>query len=426
MTDGEKPRLLDAVIAKKLKAIGGIVLRGPRGVGKTTTALHFAKSSVRLDKSMQLLEQARLAPETLLEGETPRLFDEWQLAPNLWNVIRAEIDSRGQPGQFILSGSVAPADDQTRHTGAMRYSRITMRPMSLFESGDSAAKVDVGDLFKPNRKIGAMGGLKIVDYPDKIVRGGWPLLVDREAIAAQDVLIDYVDNIASVDLRTLKNPPDPERMSALIRAVARNISTEATLETLSRESDLFDSTPTAPTVRKYLDQLSEIFVLDELPAWKTHIRSSIQVRQKPKWHFVDPSLATAALGISPDAIFGDFRTYGLFFESLAVRDMRVYADILGAKVYYYKDSAGLEIDMIIERRDGKFIAVEVKLGGEDRIAEAVENFAKFKGRLSDSKLGNLVSCSIITAEGNSYTREDGVNIISLGHLYAKTSRGALA
>lgn len=414
-----RPRLLDTVIAKKLNAIGGVILRGPRGVGKTTTALHFAKSSVRLDESRQLLEQAKLAPETLLDGETPRLFDEWQLAPELWNVVRAEVDRRKKPGQFILSGSVTPTDDKTRHTGAMRYARITMRPMSLQESGDSIAKVSLNDLFVPGTKIGAIGGLKITGYPDKIVRGGWPLLIDKDSLVAQDVLTDYVDNIASVDLRTLKNPPDPERMSALIRAVARNISTAATLETLSQESELYDDAPTTVTIRKYLDQLSEVFVLDELPAWKTHIRSSIQVRQKPKWHFIDPSLATAALGITPEQLFADFKTYGLFFESLAVRDMKIYADIMDAKVYYYKDSTSLEIDMIIERRDGKFIAVEVKLGGEDRINEALENFTKFKKRLTDKKLENLVSCNIVVAGENSYTRADGVNIIGLGHLFVK-------
>jgi predicted AAA+ superfamily ATPase len=298
-----------------------------------------------------------------------------------------------------------------------------MRPMSLYESGDSVKKVNFNDLFEPDKRIGGIGGLKINDYPDKIVRGGWPLLVDRAPLDAQDVLMDYVDNVASIDLRTLKNPPNPERMSALIRSVARNISTEATLEKLAEEAELFDDTPSTVTVRKYLDQLTQIFVLDELPAWKTHIRSSIQLRQKPKWHFVDPSIATAALSVSPEAIFNDFRTYGLFFESLAVRDMKVYADVTDAKVYYYKDSTGLEIDMIIERRDGKFIAVEVKLGGEDRINEAIENFAKFKTRLTDTKLKNLVSCNIITAGDNSYTNKDGVNIVALGHLFVEPSPG---
>ncbi len=417
MEQDYKPRLVDKIIKKKLQSMGGILLRGPRGVGKTTTALHFAKSSVRLDKSTQILEQAKLAPETLLDGDTPRLFDEWQFAPNLWNAIRAEIDARQKPGQFILSGSAAPSDDKTRHTGAMRYSRITLRPMSLYESGDSIAKVNLADLFTEKTKVGALGGPKITDYPSLIVRGGWPLLVDREPLIAQEALIDYIDNISSVDLRTLDNPPNPERMSALIRAVARNISTEATLETLSQESQLYDDAPTTYTVRKYLDQLAAVYVLDELPAWKPHIRSSIQVRQKPKWHFIDPSLATAALSINPDALFADLRTYGFFFESLAVRDLKIYADILDAKTYFYKDSTGLEIDIIVERRDGKFIAIEVKLGGEDRINEAVDNFAKFKNRLSETKLKDLVSCNVITAGENTYTRPDGINIVSLGHLF---------
>lgn len=412
------PRLIDSVIGAKLKVIGGVVLRGPRGVGKTTTALHHAKSSVRLDESSQILEQAKLAPEVLLEGETPRLIDEWQLADNLWNTVRTEIDKRAIPGQFILSGSSAPTDDITRHTGAMRYARITLRTMSLQESGDSIHKVDFTDIFQPGKAIGGNGGLKITDYTDKIVRGGWPILVGKKAIDAQEVLFDYIDNITSVDLRTLDSPPDPERIGALIKSLSRNISTEASLEKLAQEAGLYEAVaPTTSTVRRYLDQLSQIFILDELPAWNTHIRSSIQLRQKPKWHFIDPSIATAALRISPDMLFGDFNTYGLFFESLAVRDVKTYASLNDAKVYYYKDSSGLEVDMIVERRDGKFAAIEVKLGGEERIDEAVQNLKKFKGRLTEDKLKNLTSTSIIVAGDISYTRKDGVNVISLGHLF---------
>lgn len=414
------PRLIDKTIDAKLKVIGGIVLRGPRGVGKTTTALHHANSSVRLDESRQILEQAELAPETLLEGETPRLIDEWQLADNLWNAVRTEIDKRAMPGQFILSGSSAPTDDITRHTGAMRYARITLRTMSLQESGDSTEKVNFADIFQAGKTISGSGGLKITDYADKIVRGGWPLLIDRPAIDAQEVLFDYIDNVASVDLRTLDSTPNPERIGALIKSLSRNISTEASLEKLAQEAGLYDSaTPTTLTVRRYLDQLSQIFILDELPAWNTHIRSSIQLRQKPKWHFIDPSLATAALRISPSALFADFNTYGLFFESLAVRDIKTYASLNDAKVFYYKDSSGLEVDMIVERRDGKFAAIEVKLGGEERIAEAVQNLEKFKGRLTDSKLKNLTSMNILVAGDISYTRKDGINIISLGHLFTK-------
>lgn len=412
------PRLIDSIMDAKLKVIGGVVLRGPRGVGKTTTALHHAKSSVRLDESRQILEQAELAPETLLEGKTPRLIDEWQLADGLWNAVRTEIDKRAMPGQFILSGSSAPTDDITRHTGAMRYARITLRTMSLQESGESTEKVNFNDIFHPGKTIGGSGGLKITDYTDKIVRGGWPILVGKRASDAQEVLFDYIDNIASVDLRTLGGAPDPERISALIKSLARNISTEASLEKLAVEAGLYDTTaPTTATVRRYLDQLSQIFILDELPAWNTHIRSSIQLRQKPKWHFIDPSLAAAALRISPDVLFADFNTYGLFFESLAVRDVKTYASLNDAKVYYYKDSSGLEVDMIVERRDGAFAAIEVKLGGEERIAEAVQNLEKFRGRLTKEKLEHLTSMNIIVAGDISYTRRDGVNIIGLGHLF---------
>jgi predicted AAA+ superfamily ATPase len=289
--------------------------------------------------------------------------------------------------------------------------------MSLSESGDSLNAVHLEQLFSADdQKIAGFGGNTVEAYADLIVRGGWPALIELGAMAALDAMTDYVENITSVDLRTLKSPPDPIRMAALIRAVARNISTEAGLEKLAQEAEISDGSLTAKTVRKYLDQLSRIFVLEELPAWKTHLRSSIQMRVKPKWHFVDPSIATAALRAAPGALLADLETMGLLFESLAVRDLRIYADVIGAKVYHYRDSTDLEIDTIIERFDEKWIAAEIKLGGEEAVAEAAANFSKLRKRVSDRRLANLMSCNIITGGASSYTRPDGINIIALGHL----------
>jgi len=323
---------------------------------------------------------------------------------------------RGLPGQFILTGSAAPSEDKTRHTGAGRMARLTLRPMTLFEQGRATGQVRFADLFTKGAAVGGTGGPDVPEYAGLIVKGGWPALRRLDNGAAMDALADYVDNIADVDLRSLDSRPEPVRMASLLKALARNISTEASLEKLAAEAEIPSGSLSRPTVRKYLDQLARIFVLEELPAWKTHLRSSILMRVKPKWHFVDPSLATAALGASPDGLLGDLNAMGLLFESLAVRDLRVFADGADANVFHYRDSTGLEIDAIIERRGGAWIGVEVKLGGERAIQEAVAGFGKLRSRLPKAKLDQLASLAVITGGQASYTRPDGIHVISLGHL----------
>jgi len=411
-----EPRLIDSLIERKLKSAGAVVLRGPRAVGKTTTALHHAASSVRLDQRQELIHAAELTPETLLAGTVPRLIDEWQLAPCIWNSIRAEIDARGVPGQFILTGSAAPVEDQTRHTGAGRMARLTLRPMTLFEQGKTTGMVRFADLFTKATTVGGTGGPVVPEYAGLIVKGGWPALRRLDTDAALDALTDYIDNIADVDLQVIKGHPEPVRMAALLKALARNISTAASLEKLAAEAEIPSGSISMPTIRKYLDQLARIFILEELPAWKPHIRSSIRMRVKPKWHFVDPSLATAALGTTADGLLGDLNAMGLLFESMAIRDLRVYADGVDANVFHYRDSTALEIDAIVERRDGAWIGLEVKLGGERAIEEAVASFEKLRSRLTEATLARLASFSIITGGQASYTRPDGIHVVSLGHL----------
>ncbi len=295
--------------------------------------------------------------------------------------------------------------------------RLTLRPMTLLEQSVSTGQVRLTDLFSKDISVGGMGGPTVPEYAELIVKGGWPALQRLNATAAMDALTDYVDNLADVDLRTLDGRPDPIRMTALLRALARNTSTEAALQKLATEAEIPSGNHlSVPTVRKYLDQLTRIFVLEELPAWKPHIRSSIQTRVKPKWHFIDPSLATAALGISADRLLEDLNAMGLLFESMVVRDLRVYADIVDARVFHYRDSSGLEIDAIVERRDGAWIGVEVKLGGEKAIEEAVVNFGKLRTRLTDRRLGHLAAFCVVTGGQTSYTRPDGIHVISLGHL----------
>jgi predicted AAA+ superfamily ATPase len=263
--------------------------------------------------------------------------------------------------------------------------RLTLRPMTLFEQGMTTGQVRFADLFSRGTTVGGMGGSSVPEYAGRIVKGGWPALHRLDTAAAMD-------------------------------ALARNVATEASLEKLAAEAEIPSGSLATPTVRKYLDQLARVFMLEELPAWKPHIRSSIRTRVKPKWHFVDPSLATAALGISPDRLLGDLNAMGLLFESLAVRDLRVYADGADANVFHYRDSTGLEIDAIVERRDGAWIGIEVKLGGERAVEEAVAGFGKLRARLTEERLARLASLSVVTGGQVSYTRPDGIHVVSLGHL----------
>lgn len=413
-----KNRLLDEKINKKLQSVGGILLKGARFCGKTTTALHHAASSVRLDESEIIREQAALTPKIVLQGETPRLIDEWQLVPSIWNVVRSEIDSRSAKGQFMLTGSASPSDDISAHTGAGRIARLTLRTMSLAESGDSVKSVNFSDLFVNSRPVGGAGGAAIEDYARLIVRGGMPALIGETPAVASEAMRDYVENIAYVDMRMLTSPPMPERIAALIRSLSRNISTEASLEKLAAEAGITDKLMAASTVRKYLDQLSAIFVLEELPAWRTHIRSSVQQRVKPKWHFVDPSMAAAALRLLPNALLNDFEAFGLFFESMAIRDLRVYADTLDGKVYHYRDASSLEVDAVVELPNGAWAAFEIKLGSTKSIDEAAANLQKLLTRLAPEKAAQCASLNVLIAGTSSYTRKDNVNVISLGHLFA--------
>lgn len=413
-----KVRLIDEKIERKLKSAGGILLKGARYCGKTTTAGFHAASVVRLDASDQIREQAVLMPQIVLQGEIPRLIDEWQLVPSIWNAARYEIDRRAAKGQFIFTGSASPSDDISSHTGAGRFSRLTLRTMSLAESGDSTKGVNFLDCLKKDTEIGYMGGASIEDYSHLLVRGGMPALVDETAEIANEAMIDYVENISYIDMQQLESPPTPERIAALIRSLSRNISTEASLEKLAAETGLINSSPiAASTVRKYLDQLSQIFILEELPSWKTDIRSAVQQRVKPKWHFVDPSIPCAALRLRPQSLLNDVEAFGLFFESLAIRDLRIYADAIDAKVYHYRDSSGLEIDAVVELPDETFAAFEIKLGSTSSIEEAAINLQKLLTRLTPRKANQCVSLNILIAGSSSYTRKDNINVIALGHLF---------
>lgn len=412
-------RLIEMQIYKTLSAMGAVLIQGARAVGKSTTARRFSKSAVSIDESVALTELAKNSPEIILKGDTPRFIDEWQLAPSLWNAVRHEIDVRQQTGLFILAGSAAPTADITRHTGAGRIGRVTMLPMSLYESGCSTMQVDIRKLFDEKEpKIAGYGGLTVEEYIQKIIVGGLPNLFDKTEKQAQIYLSNYLDDISRVDVGSEINKTDPVRMRALLRAIARNISTEASVSKLAKEAEIDTDSVSAQTARKYIDQLSQIFVLQELPAWATHIRSTVRQRVSPKWHFCDPSFAAAALSLTSKQLLQDLKALGYFFESLAIRDLRVYAQALGGDVYHYRDETGLEVDAVVELRNGKWLACEIKLGGSGYIAEGIENTIKLRNKLEKTKLDDMAGLCVITAGKESYTdKASGVHVISLGHLF---------
>ena len=412
-------RLLERQIKDSLSAMGAVLVQGPRAVGKSTTAQRLSNSYISIDESVELIEMAKSSPEIILKGASPRFIDEWQLSPPIWNAVRHEVDIRQKTGQFILAGSSSPTADITHHTGAGRIGRVTMNTLSLFESNDSTQQVDIRKLCcEKNSMVAGYGGLTIEQYAQKIVTGGWPGLIGKSGKQSQIYLSNYLDDISRVNIGSDIHKTDPARMRALIRAVSRNLSTETPVTKLAAEAGLIINSITQQTARKYIDLLSQIFVLQELPAWATHIRSNVRQRVNPKWHFADPSLAATALELSSEQLLTDPKTLGFFFESLVVRDLRIYAQALGGNVYHYRDETGLEVDAIIELRNGKWLACEIKLGGSGFIAEGINNTIKLRNKLASAKLQDMAGLCVITAGKESYTdKKNGVHIISLGHLY---------
>ncbi|MDR0847450.1 MAG: DUF4143 domain-containing protein [Propionibacteriaceae bacterium] len=420
-------RISDRKLDRYLRIFGAVVLQGARATGKSTSGVHAAASQIRLDSSPNLPALVQTDPSVALEGETPRLIDEWQLAPQVWNSVRHEVDMRQLAGQFILTGSATPSDDITRHSGAGRFGRISLRTFSLAEAQMSTRKVDFAQLLNNDQSQGSLasfGGPRVADYVDQIIRGGWPMVSHFSQSEAQEYLASYLDDVARVDIRIpmqdgLASTSDPQRVWALIRALARNTATEVSVAKLAIEAEVSEGRVgiDQKSARKYLDQLSRIFVLEELPAWHTHIRSKVRLRVSPKWHFIDPSLAASALQLSSKRLLDDPNCLGFFFESLAIRDIRIYSDALSGSVFHYRDDAGLEVDAIVELRDGIWAGFEIILGGDKWIDAGAENLKRLRAKVTDARQRDLASLNVITAGVESYTRPDGVNVISLGHLF---------
>ena len=412
-----RPRVVDAELIERLGSAGAVLIEGPRACGKTETARQVARSEVLLDVDLAAQEAAAVDPRLILTGPRPRLIDEWQLAPTIWNHVRRASDEAGAVGQFILTGSSAPTDDITRHSGAGRMSRLRMRPMSLLESGVSTGSVSVGEMLSSGVVSAPDPGVPLGDLVEWTCRGGWPGTIAETQERARRFVRDYVDEVRRTGLGDADGTRrDPALVLQVVRSLGRNVATEASMRTIAADAGGSGGPIDPRTVKSYMGALERIFVVENQPAWAPRIRSRSQLRHTAKLHFVDPSIAVAALRTGPDQLLSDLNTYGFLFESLVVRDLRVHAQANDADVFHYRDNTGMEVDAIVEAFDGGWMAFKVKLGGQDRIDEAARNLLRFRDRVDTSTVGKPAKLGVITATGYAIERPDGVAVIPIGTL----------
>ena len=420
--DNYKKRIVDEILSRKLKGKGAVLIEGPKWCGKTTTAEQIVKSILYManpeDKEQNLM-LADINPSLLLKGETPRLIDEWQLAPKLWDAVRFEVDHRKNEGQFILIGSSVPADQNLiSHTGTGRFSFLMMRPMTLFESLESNGSVSLKDLFA-SKEINGTNKLSLEDIAYLCCRGGWPRSIFMDKDIALDQAFDYYDATINSDISRVDGiKRDSIRAKNLMRSYARNIGTQASIETLKNDIINNDSfSLDNDTILSYINALKKIFVIEEAPAWNPNLRSKTAIRSSDTRYFIDPSIAVAALGIGPDDLINDLNTFGFIFENLCIRDLRVYAESINGNLYHYRDSSSLECDAVIHLRNGDYGLVEIKLGGDNLIEEGASNLIKLKNKLDTSKMKNPSFLMVVTATGNyAYKRNDDVYVVPIGSL----------
>lgn len=411
------PRVVDSLLTARLSSAGAVLIEGPKACGKTRTAERAAHSSVYLDRDESSLQALQIDPGLVLSGAPPQLVDEWQLdGTRVWNHVRSQVDQRGDPGQFILTGSAVPSDDARRHSGAGRFARLMMRPMSLYESGESSGAMSLRAMLAGEHPQTPADSMTVQRMAELIVRGGWPLNLRMQGVDAGAANRDYLRTIAEVDLPRLSGPRrDPARITRFIQALARNTAMEHVVSRLAAEAEGEDVSVSRPSAHEYQDALTRLMVLEVQPAWSTHLRSRARLRDRARTHLVDPSLAAAALDATPAKLLRDLNTLGLLFESLVVRDLRVYADATDAAVYHYRDSDGLEVDAIVEARDGTWGAFEVKLG-TGQIDQAADQLLKFADKVDTGKVGPPAVLGVITANGYGLTRPDGVVTIPIAAL----------
>ena len=416
-----KPRIVDSLLQNKLEAKGAVLIEGAKWCGKTTTAEQKATSILKMDNPKtkeQNLTMAKINPQRLLKGETPRLIDEWQLAPTLWDTIRYEVDERQKMGQFILTGSAVPPDtDDITHSGTGRFTWLLMRPMSLYESGESTGEVSLKALFDGNSEVDGENALDIEKLAFLICRGGWPMAVDLQEKAALQQAFDYYDAVVKSDINRADGVnKNPERVKRIMKSYARNQGSQAAYtlivnDILANEVEKVNE----DTVHSYINALKKIFVVEDMPAWNPNLRSKSAIRTSDTRYYVDPSIATASLGIGPEDLINDLRTFGLLFETMCVRDLRVFAESLDGSVYHYRDNTGLECDAVVHLRNGKYGLIEIKLGGEDLINEGAANLRKLKESIDTSKMKEPSFLMVLTGLGDyPYKREDGVFVVPIG------------
>jgi predicted AAA+ superfamily ATPase len=411
-------RISDALLKELLESTGAVLVEGAKWCGKTQSSLHAANSVVYMqdpDEGPGYLAMADTKPSLLLEGEPPLLLDEWQMAPVIWDAVRFAVDKRGLMGQFILTGSATPSDNQTAHSGTGRIARMLMRPMSLYESNESNGKVSIKDLFNGKTDIGVKSTLTIEQVAYAICRGGWPAAV-KSGKKSPQIAMNYVDAVINLDVQRVDGvEKDPERVRVLLQSLARNISTMATARTIMDDMQVNASSITDKTLSSYLNALRRIFVVEDVPAWQPSLRSKTAIRTANKRQFVDPSIATAVMRTNAKGILQDFETFGFLFESLCTRDLRIYAQAVDGGVFHYRDKSELESDIVIKLHDGRWAAVEVKLGMK-QIEEAAANLIKLQQKIDTVKMNQPSFLMVLTGGQVAYRRADGVLVVPIGCL----------
>ena len=418
-----KSRIVDNLLKRKLKGIGAVLIEGPKLCGKTTTAEQFSKSILYVanpQERQQNLRMADIDPSFLLQGEVPRLLDEWQIAPMLWDAVRFEVDHRGASGQFILTGSAVPIQkEKIFHTGTGRIARLKMRTMALYESGESNGSISLKKLFAGEKNLSGLNELTLEEIAYLICRGGWPTACLQRGNIALERAFDYYDAIVNEDITRADGVNrSSERTKLLMRSYARSQGTQTLIDAIRKDMIANDtSSLDAKTVQSYIDALKKIFVIEDIPAWNPNLRSKTAIRTSNTRYYMDPSIGTAALGIGPQDLINDLETFGLMFETLCMRDLRVYADSLDGTVYHYRDKNGLECDAVIHLRNGSYGLIEIKLGGENAIEYGSKTLKKLRDKIDTEKMKKPEFLMVMTGTGQyAYQREDGIYVVPIGTL----------
>ena len=418
-----RKRIADDILARKLEGKGAVLIEGPKWCGKTTTAEQIAASILYMDepeKKEQNIVMSELNPKRLLKGAAPRLIDEWQIAPKLWDAIRFEVDHRGELGQFVLTGSAVPVDTkEITHSGTGRFTWLTIRPMSLYESGDSTGEVSLKDLFDGAREIDGASELDIDRLAFLVCRGGWPQAVDMRDEIALDQAMDYYDAVVRSDINRADGvQKNTEKVRRLMRSYARNQGSQVANTVLAQDVSANDeSSMSDETVASYINALRKIFVVEDMPAWNPNLRSKTAIRSSDTRYYIDPSIAAAALGIGPKDLMNDLKTFGFLFETLCIRDLRVFADALNGEVYHYRDKDGQECDAVIHLKNGKYGLIEIKLGGDKLIEEGAASLKNMEAKIDTDKMNVPSFLMVLIGIGDyAYRRQDGVYVVPIGCL----------